>query len=52
MFTQLGIANPRQRSVYFSSTLQGIMLMFSTYPKTFGLDAVKAQAIAQFCEQE
>jgi hypothetical protein len=46
MFTQLGVANPRQRAVYFSSTLQGIMLMFSTYPKIFGLDAVKAQAIA------
>ncbi len=52
MFTRLGVANPRQRSLYFSSTLQGIMLMFSTYPKTYPLDAVKAQVIGEFCEEE
>jgi hypothetical protein len=51
MFCQLGVANPRQRSLYFSSTLQGIMLMFSTYPQTFPLDAVKAQLIAEFCRE-
>lgn len=32
------------------------MLMFSTYPKTYPktypLDAVKAQVIAEFCEEE
>jgi AcrR family transcriptional regulator len=49
MFTKLGVAHPRQRSLYFSSTLQGIMLMFSTYPKSFPLDKVKAQVIAEFC---
>jgi AcrR family transcriptional regulator len=49
MFTKLGAAHPRQRSLYFSSTLQGIMLMFSTYPKSFPLDKVKAQVIAEFC---
>ncbi len=49
MFCKLGVANPRQRSLYFSSTLQGIMLMFSTYPQSFPLDAVKAQVIAEFC---
>ncbi|HCF29268.1 MAG TPA: TetR/AcrR family transcriptional regulator [Cyanobacteria bacterium UBA11049] len=51
MFEQLGVENPRARSLYFSATLQGIMLMFSTYPKTFPLDAVKAQAIAEFCRE-
>ncbi|BAY94053.1 MULTISPECIES: TetR/AcrR family transcriptional regulator [unclassified Tolypothrix] len=49
MFTKLGVANPRKRSIYFSSTLQGIMLMFSTYPNTFPLDEVKAQVIEEFC---
>jgi hypothetical protein len=49
MFEKLGVENPPQRSLYFSSTLQGIMLMFSTYPKNFPLDAVKAQVIAEFC---
>ncbi|MEP0755676.1 TetR/AcrR family transcriptional regulator [Trichocoleus sp. Lan] len=52
MFSELGVANPRQRSLYFSSTLQGIMLMFSTYPNTYPLDAVKAQVIAEFCGEE
>jgi AcrR family transcriptional regulator len=49
MFKKLGVKNPRQRSLYFSSTLQGIMLMYSTYPKNFPLDAVKVQVIAEFC---
>jgi AcrR family transcriptional regulator len=49
MFEKLGVENPRMRSLYFSSTLQGIMLMFSTYPQSFPLDAVKAEAIAEFC---
>jgi AcrR family transcriptional regulator len=50
MFQQLGVENPRQRSLYFSATLQGVMLMFSTYPKSFPLDAVKAQIISEFCQ--
>jgi AcrR family transcriptional regulator len=49
LFEALGTENPRRRSLYFSSTLQGIMLMYSTYPKNFPLDAVKAQVIAEFC---
>jgi AcrR family transcriptional regulator len=49
MFEQLGVANPQQRSLYFSSTLQGIMLMYCTYPKTFPLNSAKAQIIAEFC---
>lgn len=51
MFEELGVENPRQRSLYFSSTLQGIMLMYSTYPKNFPLNAVKAQVIAEFCRE-
>lgn len=49
MFKKLGVKNPRQRSLYFSSTLQGIMLMFSTYPENFPLEEVKAQIIQEFC---
>jgi AcrR family transcriptional regulator len=49
MFKKLGVKNPRQRSLYFSSTLQGIMLMFSTYPERFPLEAIKAQVIEEFC---
>ncbi|OUL18362.1 TetR family transcriptional regulator [Nostoc sp. RF31YmG] len=49
MFIKLGVPNPRKRSIYFSSTLQGIMLMFSTYPQSFPLDEVKAQLIEEFC---
>jgi AcrR family transcriptional regulator len=49
MFVKLGVVNPRKRSLYFSSTIQGIMLMYSTYPETFPLDEVKEIAIAEFC---
>jgi AcrR family transcriptional regulator len=49
MFERLGVENPRVRSLYFSATLQGIMLMFSTYPENFPLEAMKAQIIAEFC---
>jgi AcrR family transcriptional regulator len=51
MFERLGVENPRMRSFYFSSTLQGIMLMHSTYPKTFPLNTVKAQVLAEFCDE-
>jgi AcrR family transcriptional regulator len=50
MFAKLGVANPRVRSLYFSATLQGIMLMFSTYPENFPLEAMKAQVITEFCQ--
>lgn len=49
MFEKLGVENPRVRSLYFSATLQGIMLMFSTYPENFPLETMKAQAIVEFC---
>ncbi len=49
IFQRLGVEKPRQRSLYFSATLQGVMLMFSTYPNRFPLEAIKAQIIAEFC---
>ena len=51
MFEQLGVDNPRERSFYFSATLQGIMLMFSSYPQSFPLEAIKTQVIDEFCKQ-
>lgn len=51
MFEALGVENPGQRSLYFSSTLQGIMLMYSTYPKNFPIDVIKLQVITEFCGQ-
>ncbi len=50
LFKALGVENPRMRSLYFSSTLQGIMLMYSTYPKSFPLNQVKAQVMQEFCD--
>jgi AcrR family transcriptional regulator len=51
MFEKLGVENPRQRSLYFSATLQGVMLMFSTYPIGFPLDSIKAQMNKEFCQE-
>lgn len=51
MFEQLGVDNPRERSFYFSAALQGIMLMFSSYPQSFPLEAIKTQVIDEFCKQ-
>ncbi len=49
MFEKLGVKEPRQRSLYFSSVLQGIMLMISTYPQQFPVEEMKAQIIQDFC---
>lgn len=49
IFEKLGVEEPRKRSLYFSSTLQGIMLMISTYPNQFPVEEVKAQMIREFC---
>jgi AcrR family transcriptional regulator len=51
MFRKLGVGNSVTRSLYFSATLQGIMLMFSTYPETFPLEMVKTQVIEEFCQE-
>ncbi|KOP65195.1 transcriptional regulator [Bacillus sp. FJAT-18019] len=49
IFESLGVPEPRKRSLYFSSTLQGIMLMISTYPQHFPIDEVKEQMTKEFC---
>jgi len=49
IFERLGIEEPRKRSLYFSSALQGVMLMISTYPHKFPIEEIKAQLIREFC---
>jgi AcrR family transcriptional regulator len=49
MFKQLGVTDPLQRSLYFSSVLQGVSLTFLLYPATFPLDTMKALIIEEFC---
>lgn len=49
IFESLGVPEPRKRSLYFSSTLQGIMLMISTYPQHFPIEEVKEQMLKEFC---
>ncbi|MFD3272950.1 TetR/AcrR family transcriptional regulator [Paenibacillus dendritiformis] len=49
MFENLGVKEPRKRSLYFSSVLQGLMLMISTYPEQFPVEEMKAQIINEFC---
>ncbi|MEK3782898.1 TetR/AcrR family transcriptional regulator [Paenibacillus sp. FSL R5-0810] len=52
IFERLGVAEPRKRSLYFSSTLQGIMLMISTYPQQFPIEEIKAQMLDEFRRQQ
>lgn len=49
MFAGLGAADEQLRSLYFSSTLHGAMLMISTYPDGYPVDEIKEQIIQQFC---
>ncbi|CAH8771948.1 TetR/AcrR family transcriptional regulator [Paenibacillus dendritiformis] len=49
MFENLGVKEPRKRSLYFSSVLQGLMLMISTYPEQFPVEEMKAHIIHEFC---
>lgn len=49
IFEELGVEEPRKRSLYFSSTLQGSMLMISTYPHQFPIEEIKRQIIREFC---
>ncbi|MFC0215506.1 TetR/AcrR family transcriptional regulator [Paenibacillus chartarius] len=49
MFAMLGGAESRIRSLYFSSTLHGTMLMLSTYPDKYPVDEIKEHIIRQFC---
>ncbi len=49
IFERLGVQEARKRSLYFSSTLQGIMLMIATYPQQFPINEIKQQIIDEFC---
>jgi hypothetical protein len=48
MFERLGVREPRMRSLYFSSALQGAMLMVSTYPGRFPVEQIKKQIIDEY----
>ncbi|MDM5314363.1 TetR/AcrR family transcriptional regulator [Peribacillus frigoritolerans] len=49
IFESMGETDPRKRSLYFSSVLQGIMLMISTYQQGFPIEEMKNQIIREFC---
>ena len=49
IFESMGETDPRKRSLYFSSVLQGIMLMISTYQQGFAIEEIKNQIIREFC---
>ncbi len=49
IFEKLGAKESRKRSLYFPSTLQGIMLMISTYPQQFPIEEIKKQIVDEFC---
>ncbi|MEK4029296.1 MULTISPECIES: TetR/AcrR family transcriptional regulator [Bacillaceae] len=49
IFERMGEKEPRKRSLYFSSVLQGIMLMISTYPQKFPIEEIKKQITREFC---
>ncbi|MBS2968230.1 TetR/AcrR family transcriptional regulator [Metabacillus sp. KIGAM252] len=50
IFEMLGIQDPRKRSLLFSSTLNGIMLMICSYPDHFPIEEMKSQVIEEFCK--
>ncbi|WP_249597972.1 TetR/AcrR family transcriptional regulator [Peribacillus frigoritolerans] len=49
IFESMGETEPSKRSLYFSSMLQGIMLMISTYQQGFPIEEIKNQIISEFC---
>lgn len=49
IFESMGETEPKKRSLYFSSVLQGIMLMISTYKQGFPIEEIKNQIISEFC---
>jgi len=49
IFEKMRTEDARKRSLYFSSTLQGIMLMISTYPEQFPIAEIKEQMVEEFC---
>lgn len=49
IFETQGVDDARKQSLYFSSVLQGIMIMISTYPRQFPVEEIKQQMIDEFC---
>ncbi|MFM1654984.1 TetR/AcrR family transcriptional regulator [Brevibacillus sp. B_LB10_24] len=49
LFAELGVEDARIRSLYFSSTLHGMMLMIATYSDHYPVEEMKKQIIQQFC---
>jgi AcrR family transcriptional regulator len=49
MFEDLGVREPRLRSLSFSAMLNGVMLMMTTYPKNFPVKEIKEQIIREYC---
>lgn len=50
IFEKMEENEPRKRSLYFSTVLQGIMLMISTYPQKLPIEELKQQMIKEFCK--
>ncbi|UJF35638.1 TetR/AcrR family transcriptional regulator [Paenibacillus hexagrammi] len=51
MFQQMGVKEPKLRALYFSSALNGAMLMISSYPD-LPVDLMKEQMIREYCTGE
>ncbi|WP_245736161.1 hypothetical protein [Virgibacillus subterraneus] len=49
IFEKMEVKEPRKRSLYFSSSLQGTILMISTYPQQSPIDEIKKQILTEFC---
>ncbi|WP_248924513.1 TetR/AcrR family transcriptional regulator [Paenibacillus hamazuiensis] len=52
IFEQLGAKEPRMRSLYFSSALQGAMLMMTMYHEGFPVEKIKEHLIHEYCTAE
>lgn len=51
IFRKLNASNPEVESLHFSTALHGIMLMYSMYPATIQLEALKQEMIEPFIEK-
>ncbi|TDQ40382.1 TetR/AcrR family transcriptional regulator [Aureibacillus halotolerans] len=49
IFMAMGVPHPRMQSLYFSSTLHGMMFMLTAYPNSYPVTHMKKQIIEQFC---
>lgn len=51
IFARMQAPEPRLQSLYFSSCLQGVMLMMSTYPGQIPVEKMQQQLLNDFCPQ-